>query len=195
MQKLWEPFFELVRIPGVYMPGNGAAGCRLSHRMIAAHFLEKEEPIIVMEDDNEPDPDFACFGLKMILEAKLHVGFWDYLNCSPWLDLSSLKLPRATLSETISPLFLKSSYSQNTNMVLYNRRSLPLLNEAMRHPLPIDMFLGNWARAQWVPIMLLARQDGSPGDIPKPNVNSAELYRLTESMLEVAVEARGLRDA
>ncbi len=187
MQERWTPFFDLVRIPAVDMPGNGQAGCRLSHRMIAAHFLEKGEPVLIMEDDNAPVADITYMP-GMILEAKHYVGSWDYLNLSPWLDLTSIKLPRASLSETVSPLFLKSSYSHNTNMVLYNRRSLALLNDAMRSPLPLDMFLGNYAKDQWVPITLLARQDDSPGDIPKPAVNSTELYRLTEEMLSEAVK-------
>jgi len=38
MQAEWSAHFDLVRIPGVYLPGNGAAGCKMSHRMIAAEF-------------------------------------------------------------------------------------------------------------------------------------------------------------
>ena len=183
MQKLWSPFFELVGIPGVYLPGNGAAGCKMSHQMVASHFLEKEEPIIVIEDDSEPDPAFAVTWPSAFIEAKHFIRSWDYINCSPWLDLSSINLPRARLSVTEAHLFLKSSYSHNTNFVLYNRRSLHLLNDAMHSPLPLDMFLGCYAKNQWVPIRLLARQDDSPGDIAKPIVDAKQLYALSEQMI------------
>jgi hypothetical protein len=190
MQEIWSPWFQLVRIPGVYLPGNGAAACKMSHRMIAAHFLQEQNPIIVMEDDNTPLPAFEKMGAILIEEAKCHCTDWDYVNLSPWLDLSVISMTRANLSPSPSPLFLKSNYSHNTNFVIYNRRSLYLLNTAMKNPLPLDVFLGWHAVDQWVPIKLLAMQDDSPSDIPKPNVNPKALYRLTEEMLEDAVNAQ-----
>ena len=190
MQRRWSPFFELIRIPGVYMPGNGAAGCKLSHQMVASHFLKTEPVITVLEDDAIPTPAFEKIGKDCILDACRYVDEWRIANLGPYLDVTILGLGRANLQPTKSEYFLSASYSQQTHFMLYNRKSIPILQEALRSSLPLDIYIGRMLNEVWVPIRLLATQDDSPSDISKPPVNPSVLYALSERMLEDAVSAQ-----
>jgi len=191
MQRRWSPFFEIVRIPGVYLPGNGAAGCKLSHQMVANHFLETEHLIPVLEDDAVPTTHFKEIGMDCIADARKYIDEWRIVNLGPYLDVTIIPgLGRANLKPTKSKYFLGASYSQQTHFMLYNRKSIPILQEALRSSLPLDIYIGRMLNEVWVPIRLLATQDDSPSDIPKPNVNASELYTISERMLEDAIFSR-----
>lgn len=183
-QQLWSPFFNLVRVSAVETTGNGARGCKESHVMIADKYLRDSEMIIVLEDDSVPSPAFEVYGARIIDEAIKHLLSWDYINLGPFIDLSVIGMPCAVLSKTDSSLFLRTDYSHNTHFVLYNQRSLPILNQSLHSPLPVDMFLGKHAASQWVPLKVMAVQDRSPSDIRKPFEGQWEWFTLSEQLIE-----------
>lgn len=183
-QQLWSPFFKLIRVSAVETPGNGARGCKESHVMIAEQYLKNNDFIIVIEDDSEITPWFSEIGHACLSGAEKHIHEWDFVNCSPLLDLSAIRLPVAQLKPTISPLFLKASYAHQTNFMLYNKRSLPVLNASLRSPLPVDMWIARNAKNIWVTTRLLAIQDGSASDIRPPFKGSENWYGLSEQMLQ-----------
>jgi len=185
-QRLWEPWFDLVRISAIDLPGNPAGGCKLSHRMVAIQMLEKEPTVLILEDDSEPTPWFEKIGMECIEEAKGCAYKFDYVNCGPYLDLTAIGCGRAALLETTSRRFLRTNLSHQTHMVIYNHESLRLIEKSLKSILPLDMFLGRYAKCQLVPIRLLATQSDSPSDIPKPLVDPKALYALSEKMLEEA---------
>jgi hypothetical protein len=187
MQAEWGEHFDLVKIPAIDLPGNGAGGCKLSHRMVAIQFLEKEDVILVFEDDAIPTSYFEIIGMDCIKEAKERAHQFDYINCGPYLDLTCIGCGRATLNETTSDLFLRTNLSHQTHMVMYNHASLRLIEKSLKSHLPLDMFLGRYAKCQLVPIHLLATQSDSPSDIPKPVCDAKQLYALSERMLEEAI--------
>ena len=188
MQARWSAHFDLVRIPGVYLPGNGAAGCKMSHQMVAAHFLETEHLITVLEDDAVPTPYFKEIGMDCIADARRYIDEWRIVNLGPYLDVTIIPgLGRANLKSTKSKYFLSASYSQQTHFMLYNRKSIPVLQEALRSSLPLDIYIGRMLNEVWVPIHLLATQSDSPSDIAKPRVDAKALYELSERMLADAI--------
>ena len=187
MQEAWSFWFNLVRISAVDLPGNGAGGCRMSHYMVAATFLQRNEPIVVFEDDATPTTAFGKIGMRCLGEAALCIDDWRIVNLGPYLDVSCLGLGRANLKPTTSEYFLSASYCQQTHMMMYNRKSLPILEEALKSTLPLDVYIGRLVNEIWVPVFLLATQSDSPSDIPKPRVDAKALYELSERMLEDAV--------
>lgn len=184
-QELWSEFFELVRCPAVDLP-DGARGCKLSHVQYAASALAKDAMAIILEDDAIPADAFKDIGLECICQARRHVDDYDAINLSPLLDLSDIRLPRAELNPSDSPLFLRTTYSHSTNFVIYNHRTLPILRDSLTSQLPIDMYLGVHA-FQWVPIRLLATQSFDDSDIRKPFPNQHAFYDLSAEMLNQAV--------
>lgn len=181
-QELWFPYFDLVRCSAVDLP-DGARGCKLSHCQYAAGALAKDAMAIVLEDDAVPTRGCSEIGLKCIEEARTHLSDWDFIMGGAFLDLSPIRMPKAELTATDSPLFLRSSYGHNTHFMLYNHRSLPILQASLSSPLPVDIFIGRNAHDLWVPKELLARQDFSPSDIRVPFPNQHKLYDLSEQML------------
>lgn len=185
--RLWSGYFDLVRVNAVVaFEGkklNGAMGCKLSHLMLAEKYLKEHDTILVLEDDAEPTKQFEMIGPPCIFDAKRFFAEWDYINFGPFLDLTSLKLPKSELSDCPSKFFYKASYTHNTHMVMYNERTLRILKQSIRSTLPVDMFLGSHCRNQWVPIHLLARQYESKSDIRKPHAGQYSWYDRTEEML------------
>lgn len=187
-QFLWSQFFNLVRVPATDTPNNGAVGCKLSHCAIAAKILENEPMVIVLEDDAIPTTFMDSTGLQCIDQARRHVNDWDFVMGGAFLDLSPIRMPKAELTQTESPLFLKSSYGHNTHWMLYNHRSLPILEASLSSNLPVDVYIGRNAESLWVPKELLARQDFSQSDIRTPFENQHKLYDLSELILRQANE-------
>jgi len=193
-QRVWSPYFELMRIPAIDRPDNPALGCKLSHFRIASQAVllsTKMKPVIemaiVLEDDSVPTPAFEQIGLKCIEDAGKHINEWRIANLGPYLNVDCLGLGRANLQATKSEYFLSASYCQQTHAMLYNERTIPLLQMALRSSLPLDVFIGRAVNDVWVPIHLLATQSDSPSDIPKPVCDAKALYALSEKMLEDAV--------
>ena len=187
-QELWSPWFELVRFPAVEIACDGARGCILSHEAAAVQALRDQPMAIVFEDDLVPTPHFEKIGLDCLTDAEKYCNHWDYINCGPYLDCTPIRLPRASLSPTVSPLFFQATHSQQTHFVCYNRNSLPLLQAALTSPIALDVFLGRNAKRQWVAARLLATQADGPSDIIQHTVDIHKplLYQLTEQMLENA---------
>lgn len=187
INQLWSAYFDLVRVPAVTAfegsHPNGAMGCKLSHIMLAEKRLKEHDTVLVLEDDAEPTKHFEMIGVSCIFEARRFAGEWDYVNFGPFLDLTPLKLPKATLSKSPSDFFYKASYTHNTHMVMYNQKSLRILRQSVRSTLPVDMFLSLHCREQWVPIHLLARQYDSVSDIRKPHADQHTWYDRSEEML------------
>lgn len=186
-QELWSPWLELVRFPAIDVPDNGALGCKKSHYQLASTLLtelQAEEIAVILEDDNLPSEWMWKIGSRCIEEAKQHVAEWDFVNCSPLLDLTPIHMPCATLSPTVSPLFLRASYAHQTNFMIYNRRSLPLLKASLNSNLPIDMWIARHAECLWVPVRLLSTQDDSASDIRAPFPGQSTWYDLTRKQLE-----------
>jgi GR25 family glycosyltransferase involved in LPS biosynthesis len=192
VQRLWSPYFDLRRVPATEVTDNGikngAFGCKLSHIHVAEKYLKAEDSIIVLEDDAEPTKWFQEIGNACINSARHFIDEWDYINCGAFLDLKPIGLTCATLSKSPSCYFFKSTYSHNTHMVMYNKKTKPILQASIRSLLPVDMFLGKKAKNQWVPIHLLATQDNSPSDIRKPHKDQHLWYGLSERILEQAVK-------
>lgn len=158
-------------------------GCKLSHVTCAEFLLRDESCVIILEDDATPLPAFEQIGLDCINEAWEWRKSWDYINLGPLLDLSKIGMPRADLSPSLSRLFLRTTYSHNTSAVLYNKRSLPLLQASLDDPVPIDMYLGRNSVDQWTPIRLLSKQTDSESDIRKKFPGQNSWYADTEKML------------
>lgn len=187
INRLWSAYFDLVRVPAITAfenkKPNGALGCKLSHLMLAEKYLREHDTVLVLEDDAEPTKQFEMVGFNCICEAKRFFAEWDYVNFGPFLDLTALKLPTATLSESPSRYFYKASYTHNTHMVMYNDKSLRILKQSVRSTVPVDMFLGAHCRNQWVPIHLLARQYQSESDIRKPHADQHTWFDRSEELL------------
>lgn len=193
-QQAWSPFFDLVRFPAVD-DAKGARGCKLSHVRLAEHVLADHAFLLVLEDDATPTPAFARLGLDCLAQAQQHLFDWDCCLLGAFLDLSPIRLKRATLTPTDSPLFLKSDYGHNTHAVLYNHRSLPLLQASLTSPLPVDMWIGSNAHDLWVPVRTLARQSFSQSDIREPFPNQHKLYDLSDERLAAAVSDNEILNA
>lgn len=183
-QALWSPWLDLIRVPAVDMPGNGALGCKLSHCQLAESLLSNADMVLILEDDSTPLPAFKKIGLACIEEAQAHVNDWDWINGGAFTDLSKIGLPRAELSPSPSRLFVCASYAHNTHFCLYNRRTLPILKASLDSPVPVDMFLAREATEKWIPFRLLATQTDSESDIRRPFPDQHLWYDDTERMLE-----------
>lgn len=188
-QDLWSPFFRLVRVPAIDMPNDGARGCKMSHVQYADRALAVDTMAIILEDDCIPTSNMSAIGMECIAEARKHLCEWDCANLSPLLDLSGigvasgLTFSPAHLFRTESPLFLRCSYSHSTNFVLYNHRTLPILQASLASRLPIDMYLARECQSQWTPVRLLATQSFEDSDIRKPFPEQAKWYARSAEML------------
>src|SRR5688572_2148319 len=81
MQELWSPWFNLRKVSAVDLPGNGAGGCKMSHYMVAATFVQRNEPIIVvLEDDAVPTMAFETGAMLYLGEAAVFVDQWRIAN-------------------------------------------------------------------------------------------------------------------
>lgn len=184
--ELWSPFFDLVRVSAVDLPGEGAKGCKQSHVNLAEELLKEREAILVLEDDAVPTKVFRARHAEFIRAAHDHRDEWDYINFGPVIDPQLTKRD-AVLSPTRSRLFLRSTFSYRTHFVAYNRRSLPLLRESLNDVHEIDVFMGVKASNQWLPVHVLAVQSGDTSDIHKPGDANLHGYQNTEAMLAAAV--------
>lgn len=186
-QELWSPYFDLVRVSAVDTPSNGAIGCKGSHNLTAEKALQHSNVGIILEDDAVPTEHFNRIGMECIDEAIAHVNEWDVIFCGPYLDLRPVGMARASLSKTLSPMFLGASYAHQTHFMLYNDKSLPLLGASLGSNLPIDMFIARSNARKWIPIRLLATQADGESDVGHAFKGAALLYKLSAEMLEQKV--------
>jgi len=186
MKELWSSYFDLVRFPAIHNPRNGRLGCKRSHIQVAIQALQTSPMAIILEDDAVPTNWFQAVGMKCIEEAERCVEEWDYINLGPFLDLRKQNCggSLAKLTPCASRWFMRSDYSHNTQSVLYNRRSLRLLERSLRVAKPIDMFLGQRALCQWVPIRLLSYQEDGYSDILRGIRVGSDRYKKTVRLLE-----------
>lgn len=187
-QKLWSPYFELVRIRAFDTSARGGVvGCKISHIRAAKEALKHDAMAIVLEDDAEPTAYFDKYGLRCISEARSNIDAWDMINCGPYLNLSILGRAPTLLERTSLPLLLSASYFQQTHFMLYNKRSVDFLEASLESKLPLDMFLGRADCRKLVPIRLLAKQGNWPSDIRQPPFDTSNLYDLSEKMLAATI--------
>jgi len=184
LRSAWEDHFSIVRVRAVDAPKQPAMGCKMSHLLALKDALSSGPCAVVLEDDAAPTPAFTEIGRQCIDDALKHESEWDYVNLGPYLDIQLPNYRRtAKMSPTCSRFFLQADYSHQTHFVIYNQRSVRLLEQAIDSNLPLDVFLGINAVNQWVPIRLLATQIEGVSDISGPEHNAKQWYDRSEALL------------